>query len=91
MVKKIAARKINLTKGEELVISCDAEGYPLTEIKWTNRFGKVIGNDRIFRIKKVNENDEGVYTCTASNGISPSADKSIYINVFCKYNCFTLL
>ncbi|XP_028401133.1 immunoglobulin superfamily member 10-like [Dendronephthya gigantea] len=82
VIKRIAARRTNLTKGENLVIWCDTEGYPIPRIKWTNKYGRIISNDRTFRKNNVNENDDGLYTCTTNNGISPSANKSVYINVF---------
>ena len=45
----------------------------------TKRAGK-----SIYGKKNVDENDAGVYVCTAKNGNHPVARKSLRVNVFCK-------
>ncbi|CAB4040156.1 Receptor-type tyrosine- phosphatase alpha, partial [Paramuricea clavata] len=82
VIRKLSPTKLNLTKNEPLLISCDIEGYPLPQLTWTDGNGKNIGSERIFKIPHVHESDQGVYTCSASNGILPNANKSVHIKVF---------
>lgn len=66
------------------------EGYPSPQITWTKDGRKIASDERIFKIPHVDQSHQGIYTCTASNGISPNAQKSIRITVFCKYNISVL-
>ena len=84
VITKLSPRKLNLTENEPLSISCDTEGYPLPRITWTKGNGKILGNERMFRIPHVDKSDQGIYTCVASNGILPIANKSVHIKVFYK-------
>ena len=87
IIKKPRATKLNITENERRVrISCDAVGYPSPQITWTKDGRKIGSDERTFEIDHVDPSDQGVYTCTASNGIPPSAYKSFRITVFCKYN-----
>ena len=84
VITKLSPRKLNLTENEPLSISCDTEGYPLPRITWRKGNGKILGSERMFRIPHVDKSGQGIYTCVASNGILPSANKSVHIKVFYK-------
>lgn len=76
-----------MTENERRVkISCDTVGYPSPQITWTKDGRKIGTDERTFEIDHVDPSDEGIYTCTASNGILPNAHKSFHITVLCKYN-----
>ncbi|KAG1671033.1 Down syndrome cell adhesion molecule-like protein Dscam2 [Nymphon striatum] len=74
--------------GEDAIIKCYVSGYPIREIKWV----KVRPNDimpessswdkqGILSIKKISVEDEGTYSCSATNGQSEQSSEDIFIKV----------
>ena len=69
----------NQTKneGDVLTLSCTAYGDPTPNINWT----RVSDNSVVtFPLTISGKQDEGVYTCTADNGVGNAATRSV--NVF---------
>ena len=60
-------------KGSTVSLSCNAKGYPYRNYKWvrrvpsTNLTRTVTGRSLV--LTKVTENDDGDYTCVASNAV----------------------
>ena len=70
----------NHTEGQELVIECTVEGTPTPDVEWMKDNRPLVGSDdsSIFisisdngvarvRIEGATEDNNGQYTCTASN------------------------
>ncbi|XP_060755341.1 hemicentin-1-like isoform X2 [Neoarius graeffei] len=53
--------------GENLTLSCQADGNPSPVYSWTLSNGTKISNSSSINIRSVHEEDQGWYTCTTSN------------------------
>lgn len=66
---------------------CEAEGNPAPHIKWVHE-NRMIDKRQVHQARiifhHVQAKHQGLYTCTASNGILPDAIKSVFIDVLCK-------
>ena len=68
-------------KGDEVNLFCLAEGNPAPTITWT----KVADNSRVnFPLTIRGSQDEGLYKCTATNGVGNPAIKVVNMTVHCK-------
>ena len=47
--------------------------------------GEKILNNSFLKFEHVQRSDSGTYICTADNGVGPSAQQTISVNVICKY------
>ena len=60
---------------------CLAEGNPVPRITWT----KVVDNSRVnFPLTISGSQDEGLYRCTAENGVGSLVTKDVNMTVNCK-------
>ena len=60
---------------------CLAEGNPVPRITWT----KVVDNSRVnFPLTIRGSQDEGLYRCTAENGVGSLVTKDVNMTVNCK-------
>ena len=86
------------TEGENLILSCDAEGVPAPTISWT-RNGSLVDtsdNSRIsfsadrkqLAITNVNRTDSGEYRCVANNSLGNDTSNPATLDVQCKYSDF---
>ena len=76
-------------------LDCKVDGYPIPTITWTPCNGKIVCDQSMLNISKVQTG--GVYTCTAKNSLgndnaSTSLGKSFYFlcasflcTVFCQF------
>ena len=70
-----------LNEGDIVSLSCTADGNPTPSITWT----KVSDNSQVsFPLTITGKQDEGLYRCTANNGIGSSVTEEISITVHCK-------
>ena len=80
-------------------MECNADGYPIPQIKWRREDGKKIKimNSKNGRMKKVADfigskltihdvqiDDMGGYLCMADNGVPPIVSQRIFLYVQCK-------
>jgi len=81
-----ALKDLEINDGETLVLQCTVVGDPEPQITWTKN-GKTISSSEIMNLKykngvaklTINEvypEDEGVYTCTATNSVGTTETKS---------------
>ena len=62
-------------------LTCLAEGNPAPRITWT----KVVDNSRVnFPLTIRGSQDEGLYRCTAENGVGSLVTKDVNMTVNCK-------
>ena len=70
-----------LNEGDVVSLSCTADGNPTPSITWT----KVSDNSQVsFPLTITGKQDEGLYRCTANNGIGSPVTEEISITVHCK-------
>ncbi|CAG9855771.1 unnamed protein product [Phyllotreta striolata] len=69
--------------GEEVRISCKAEGVPYPMITWTSKGEelKLIDHREILKFTASDRQMAGIYECTAANGVGEPAKASIELNV----------
>ncbi|XP_070549485.1 leucine-rich repeats and immunoglobulin-like domains protein 1 [Ptychodera flava] len=73
---------INVTKGSSVSLFCSADANPNAKITWkkeSNDLG-AIGDNGIYIISSVVEDDQGMYTCTAENYLGDD-QREINLNV----------
>lgn len=89
-VKQYASRKNEVAlRGKKIELYCIYGGTPLPQIVWSKNGELLVPNDRITQgnygkslvIKHVNFEDEGMYTCEASNGVGDAKSYSINLQV----------
>ena len=67
-----------LNKGDSVSLNCTADGYPAPTITWT----KVFDNSSVsFPLTITGKQNEGLYRCTADNGIGSPATEEVFITV----------
>ena len=74
-------RVVNET--DVVLLNCTADGNPPPSIRWT----RVPDNNPVSKELNINgKQDEGLYRCTAENGVGNAATKDVNITVLCKSN-----
>ena len=73
-------------EGSNTSVRCSATGNPIPSVKWA-KYGalhKVLSQGEMFKINFVSRDDDGVYVCTADNGMGGSVRRRIKLEVTCK-------
>ena len=64
-------------------LNCTADGNPPSTIRWT----RVPGSNPVAKVLNITgKQDEGLYRCTAENGVGNAATLDVKITVLCKSN-----
>ena len=64
-------------------LNCTTDGNPLPTIRWTH----VPDNNPLSKVLNITgKQDEGLYRCTAENGVGNAATQEVNITVLCKSN-----
>ena len=64
-------------------LNCTADGNPQPTIRWT----LVPDNSPVFKVLQIaGKQNEGLYRCTAENGVGNEATQDVNITVLCKLN-----
>ena len=72
-------------KGSSVSIKCVARGNPRPEVSWSKvNEVDVVGRGEIMELSQVTRHHEGVYQCSASNGVGKTATSQIHLRVLCK-------
>ncbi|XP_022257106.1 Down syndrome cell adhesion molecule-like protein Dscam2 [Limulus polyphemus] len=86
---------VSANLGDRVKFPCETFGFPIPRITWTNENGDLwemepeketptrvhVIKDGAFVIETVKEEDGGLYTCKASNGIGVGLQKTIRLNI----------
>ena len=78
-------------EGDNLQLICKASSHIEPNITWTKEKPGCQGNTSVVQVGKVlnitniNRRDAGAFTCTAYNGFGKPENRTIYVNVTCKY------
>jgi len=84
------AHDMVVREGDNITLSCDANGYPPPHIVWRREDGDdiLLGGKKMnivegpkLRLEKISRLNMGDYLCVASNGIPPSASNRFSIRV----------
>ncbi|XP_071995065.1 brother of CDO isoform X2 [Engystomops pustulosus] len=81
------AQTIIVTKGQSLILECVAGGMPPPKVSWAKDGSDVSGQNKTrflltnLLIEATSEEDSGMYTCTATNGIGDGGSAFIFYNV----------
>lgn len=94
---EITAHPMGDTKreGENMILSCNADGNPVPTISWTrNGYPVDTSNDarismsadkRQLNILNVTRTDSGEYRCVANNSLGNNISDAAFIDIQCKY------
>lgn len=80
-ITRISENK-TVNQSDPVNLTCRADGNPKPTITWMKN-GKVVNKSFIVRGKSA----EGLYICTADNGIGKASSKPVFITVECKSKC----
>lgn len=85
VVSEPADGNVVVKKGSSVTIKCLASGNPRPEVTWSKvNEVDVVGRGEIMELTKVTRHHEGVYQCTASNGVGNKAVNQINLRVLHK-------
>jgi len=76
-----------VTEGQNLEISCHANGFPQPTISWSRQYNAImpagghIQAGHTLRIKQVHRLDRGGYYCIAENGVGQPDKRLVYVEV----------
>lgn len=80
--------QVQVLRGQKLVLHCIYGGTPLPDVTWRKKGGSLEGNrisnqnfGKTLIINKVDEQDEGTYECTASNGHGSQLSHAMQVSV----------
>ena len=66
-----------------VLLNCTANGNPQPKINWT----RLPDNSPVSKVLQIaGKQDEGLYRCTAENGVGNAATEDVNITVLCKSN-----
>ena len=86
VVSEPAYGNVVVKKGSSVTIKCLASGNPRPEVTWSKvNEVDVVGRGEIMELTKVTRHHEGVYQCTASNGVGNKAVNQINLRVLRKF------
>ena len=83
-------------KGKQIELSCKTGGNPPPEVHWTKEGGGLVSEGKTVMagsgllLSAVSREDEGLYLCTASNGVGAPASASVRLTVLCKFKWIPL-
>ena len=72
----------------QVTLYCNVTGKPSPFVAWINASGTVLQNSTSitsYTIPQVMRNDEGNYTCKASNTVGEAVDSTSILDVQCKF------
>ena len=75
-------------EGSQVTLYCEITGKPSPFVAWISANGTVLQNSTSvtsYTISQVMRNDEGNYTCKASNAIGEDFNSTSILDVQCKY------
>ena len=77
-----------MCEGSKATLYCDVTGNPVPFVAWINASGIVLQNSTnitSYTILEVTRNDEGNYTCKASNTVGEDIGSTGILDVQCRF------
>ena len=74
---------VNLSSGEGRLLDCGVSNnsYPSASSVYWKHNDKYVSSGPTLQLRNMNQNETGVYECTASNGYGSPASKKFYVSV----------
>ena len=87
-IPSVAGERRPVCEGEQVVLTCKAEGNPQPYLTW-KRNGIVSQNSTrtSYTIPSVKRGDEGSYTCEATNVAGSTSNTTSIADVQCEWDC----
>lgn len=92
---KMEPKDSNVQAGQDVILNCQADGYPAPTITWKKAVGNIPGEYKDFlfepnislrtngslQFKKITKSSQSHFLCEAKNGIGSGVSKVIYLKV----------
>ncbi|XP_065070051.1 receptor-type tyrosine-protein phosphatase S-like isoform X2 [Rhopilema esculentum] len=77
-----SSTSIVLNETSSFFVECTAKSNPTAAYSWTNKAGTVVSSSSVLSISSVNRNQNGSYTCTATNNAGLTVSKTLTLDVY---------
>ena len=88
IIQNVTAVPDPTCEGDKVTLHCNVTGNPSPYVTWINGNGNVFQNSTnvtSYTISEVTRNDEGNYTCKASNTVGENVGSTNILDVQCKF------
>jgi len=85
VVSEPADGRVVVKKGSSVTIKCLASGNPRPQVTWSKvNQADVVGEGESLELREVSRHHEGIYQCSAGNGVGERAVSQIHLRVLYK-------
>jgi hypothetical protein len=77
---------LTVIEGDSLTMRCAASGYPNPIITWWKEGSMVQLGEGLSLQMDMRREMEGIYVCSAENGVGQASNKTFAVRVHCEYN-----
>ena len=81
-----SSTSIVLNETSSFFVECTANSNPAAAYSWTKKAGSLVSSTSVLSISSVNRNQNGTYTCIATNNAGLTVSKSLTLDVHCEYS-----
>ena len=88
IIQNVTAVPDPACEGNKVTLNCNVTGNPTPYVAWMNVNGTVLQNSTIrtgYTISEVTRNDEGNYTCKATNTVGEDVAYTNILDVQCEF------
>ncbi|XP_058467363.1 lachesin-like [Malaya genurostris] len=87
LLDNLAATTVTKAEGEDVKLTCSAEGYPRPSITWKREYNTILPiggqvfNGNVLSLSSLTKEDRGTYLCLADNGVGRPDSRTINLEV----------